>query len=195
MAIKEMPFEGTVRMINVKGQVGETSHQCLFGMLKSDGSKSMGFVLNPKWDTAPEKYRALLGTLLAAATGRSRMTAFFMPDPINTPTVHRIAAVQGEPDKRKRVARRRMSTAGWSFVGFVDALHVGSNSTRSGFTLKATTGDVREWFVLDSLKAPKRSAAMLQLVAAACSAGIPVKVDSLPGGKGVRLAIELQIDL
>jgi hypothetical protein len=182
------PFEGRVRVVNIKGRDSEASHQCLFGMVSATNLPSEAFRLDPFQPV--KKYRALLRQLVDACLDQGFTTVDSKPAR-DTPFAVRIATLQDGGGKPPRNSSRKPDAGDvWSFIGKVTCMDAGTNTVRSSFTLH--DGDASADFVLDSTTNPKRAAAMFDVIAAAFGAGATLKVNDYVA-RGKRIAAEIEM--
>ncbi len=185
---KAMAFEGTVQTVNIKGRDSEPSHQCLFAMLSTDGKSTDAYRLDPFQN--PGRYRAMLRLLVDACLDHGPTRVDLRPGK-GTPIAYRITACQESSARRRPASRRRARTIEvWSSIGKVVALQSGTDKINSSFTLD--NGNGTDEFVLDSLKNPRRAAAMLQVVAAAFGARATLRVNGYMD-KGKQVAFEIEM--
>jgi len=183
-----LQFEGTVQTVNIKGRKSEPSHQCLFGMLSTDGKSTDAYRLDPFQNYG--RYRAMLRLLVDACLNHGPTRVDLRPAK-DTPIAHRITTGQESIARNRPASRPRARQIDvWSSIGKVVVLQPGTDKVPSSFTLD--NGNGTDEFALESLTNPKRAAAMLQVVAAAFGAGATLRVNGYMD-KGKQFAFEIEM--
>ncbi|MFO1159340.1 MAG: hypothetical protein U1E60_10920 [Reyranellaceae bacterium] len=182
--MQQMPktIEGQVVSVYISGFASETSHQCQI-KLKPDTGDEMTVLLAHE----DNNYRSMLGALLSARLGRCHsQVSLDSTDPRFIESVSVQKAREGgrpmtEPGPPPIISKTIPSS-------LVQSLDAGIDGSRSSF--KLTSG---ETVFFDSIQNPKRSRAMMQLVAAAFGAAAMVAVVVVDDGKGNSIAQSVEV--
>ncbi|MBM3643526.1 MAG: hypothetical protein FJX02_04170 [Alphaproteobacteria bacterium] len=191
MAVRDQnQFTGTVHSVTISGSNEESSHHCDFNIARVGSTETTPFRLDP-FQPQPKQYQALLSVLVGAYLKKVEIEVKW--DSPQPPFVHSITTIttgsgpSTQPDEPPRPEY-------WTMDGEVVALKGGTSTESSSFTLRS--GGHPEEFGLDSVKYPKRAAAMLQVVAAAFVAqqkiwirGFKTRDDKKGPLQGIRMGV------